>query len=383
MRMVGGVEFDESRSSKVGGLLGAFRKTGLLGSRRQRIVNKTYETSRKNPQGMKQDMTQPTNPMSRMRQVSASGKSESGFLSPGNGVARSAMYPNEDEDEGGYIMSAWQSSRPASSYDPGYVQPGSYSALQGQARSGFSKIRGGRATDEDPYTLQKFGLPPGAIARPSYNKNNLPNASPPGPPIRPNSFLAETARQDRSETRRMRAASQSAIIEEFQNSDTQRRISRSNFQSSNRDDRRMSAPLSTTSRVPSPQMSRRPTSSGTPQDWKRESSVASGFFSNLFRGNTSTQEGDPAEWTDSDDSEAEALVTARRKWPFNRKTRKASKEAVTMTDMQKTEGKGEYAVDEEDGWDEQYAEDGGNVLDTSTGAMDGRSFVVVRPPPPW
>lgn len=397
-RLIARVDFDESRSTRNTGFMGALRKKEIIGAGRQRRRGKKGHSKAKAYGG-----TEP-NTSTRASQAFTSRASrasfadqadyETGYLSPANRMARPS-YGREGEDETEHIMSAFQSRLQSmaygpSYYDTGYVPPGSYAAVsaQPQGPGGFHVVRGGRATDNSPYTMNQT-LPPGAA--PQALPGHQPSMAGFGPDGLP---------QDRSippPLLRARASSQSALVEELPPSPNMpttptwhRRVSAietSPKQSSGKADRRLSAPLPLSpSTFPSgapissastrPVMPREPSASLS-QGWKRESSTGSGFFSSLFKGPTKSEENEDA-WSDSDESDdgQQRNNALRRRWLFGKgKNKGTSAEAGVREEAEP------YEPDPE--WEEALAEDDAEDEQDGTGeSPPAKGFQVIRRPMP-
>lgn len=394
VRTIASIEFDESRSSKVGGLFGAFRKKGMLGFQRHKSTRRGGKNGEKGGKRNASDQVgkavalqsgDPRNHYQGSRSTSGQVRrlseatvqpGEVGFLSPSNRQPQRQLYDAEEESEEGHgIMSSWTAGGPSPRPDnggfpgaPGYVPPGAYSAQPQASGSGFTKVRGGKASDMNPYTMQQNSLPAGAAARPY---NGLSNSLEPPPNGLPSPPLPSNDSSDLYEhsnpLRRGRAASQSAIVEFFQaNEDGQVPTTgqRDSFATSptanmgatarhsrmyasqglerdpaqnERQSRRLSAPLMGTSGfapLSTPSSigpgSRTRTSSyggGGPSSasntaWKRNSSTGSGFFNTLFGSNKKGEDdGSDVSWTDSDSDDEGANSRnkgTRRKWLFTK-----------------------------------------------------------------
>lgn len=385
-RVAARVPFDESRNSKSGGLLGAFRKKGFLGFKRghmqsRRAKNTTGESNQARPGHMhKESDIDNLGAIQRTRRPSEL-RPQSGFLSSDNRAASAGRYNQAaDDDDAGYIMSAWHGSG-AESQVPGYMAPGVYSAVHTQQDApGFSVVRGGRANDTNPYLLQDPALPAGAAARPTYDSRMSYTGTSRGNPAGIDTFATLESQNDgRNPVRRARAASQSAIVEFVAQGETSPNPAISNAE---RDTRRQSAPIPASPRAPSsPQNPRRPTSGIASSGWKRESSAGSGFFHNLFRGNTKSGEGELDDWSDSDDSDVETLARSHRRWPFSRNKRKSSHGALSLQNIQPTSAEADEEERALEAWrdapPEEPSQEGGTA-----GPSSGKSFVVVRQPNP-
>lgn len=391
-RLIAKVDFDESRSTRNTGLLGALRKKEILGSGRRRRKSKGAHAKRKSQAVHDQTSMRASQTLANTRaSLGDPAEYERGYLDPANRLARPS-YGREGEDENEHIMSAFQS-RPQSMaytskyYDAGYVPPGSYAAPSAQQTSsgGFRVVRGGRATDDSPYTMAQ-SLPPGAAAPPSPNAppsiatfgaDGLPQHDPGRPPMP-----------------RARASSQSAIVEEISSSPTSpawnRRVSAvetGNGLMPHRPDRRLSAPLPVSpstfpsgapisSAVSRPTMQREP-SGNAAAGWRRESSMGSGFFSSLFRGPTKSEENEDA-WSDSDDSDdgdQHRTNAFKRRWFGKGKNKPTSAEAAVREESER------YEMDPE--WEEALAEDDEEQAAGVEGGepTSSKGFQVIRKPP--
>ena len=382
-RLFAKVEFDESRSRSAGGLFGAFRKKGVLGFRRQ-------PTQRRKRRGAAQAAPR----RSGATEIGDASIRHSQHVDESDGPAFSSMqrersslsaathrhmpgrFLAEDDADDEYIMSAF-APRPAQhvfnsgQQGTGYVPPGSYSAPPGHqgSTSGFQVVRGGRTTDESPYSMANAAyrdhLPPGAAARPSptshISSHGLPS---------PTSLSSSVP--ERPGAHRARAASQSAVVEYFAQDGETSPVAGPSERSayfafgSDKENRRLSAPLPT-SPPPSNQASpRRPTSMGgaTAPTWQREPSGGSGFFASLFKGNPAKTDNED-DWTESDDSDDENQKPKRR-WPFTRNKTRPSDAAMAEEHIS------QEALDEEGDWDNSI-EDGNEA--------PSKGFVVMRPPP--
>ena len=269
-RLIGRVEFDESRNPKAGGLLGAFRKKGVLGFKRRNTQRhrrpknrsgdsgqRTHYPQQQRKSGLGYDESQQTSTAvqggPRPSQATYRSHRSQVFFGDGDGYFNASVpvqpqqqrrpmrYLQEHDEDDEYIMSAFRS-RPASMghahdgfADPGYVAPGSYSAPPGHqgppipsptspgsvgsggggAGAGvFQVIRGGRATDQSPYALagsagtreQNMSLPPGAAGYPSGAAGTAPGVQ---------MGDRDVTDRNRPGQHRARAASQSAVVEFF------------------------------------------------------------------------------------------------------------------------------------------------------------------------
>ncbi|KAI0053700.1 hypothetical protein FA95DRAFT_478159 [Auriscalpium vulgare] len=170
VRIFGGVSFDRSRHAIDGGLLGACGFLGCCGSRKRRsqrhrtkhsdlpLTSTSQHTLSRPP--LKDSTPTPSGPPSVLRPEHA--------LRP---------YREESDDEGGFIMGAWQP----------FPRPG-YNALEAQAppeppkqtKSGFARVGGGRAHFDAPFaiasgsslTFPSAELPP-TPRRQSYDSSAL------------------------------------------------------------------------------------------------------------------------------------------------------------------------------------------------------------------
>jgi hypothetical protein len=384
-RLIAKVDFDESRSPRNTGLLGAMRKKELIGAGRRRRRRKTGQNSRKS-----QSATPSLGPTMRAEALAFSPSRasfgqhagyETGYLTPSNRLARPS-HGRDADDENENIMSAFRS-RPQSTvygpvnhFDTGYVQPGSYAAAAPPS-SGFRVVRGGRATDDSPYTMAQ-SLPPGA-------------APPPMPSPRAYSQGSESLQNlsTRPPVQRNRASSQSAIVEDTPASPTipawNRRLSAIDPPRSpgaDKFDRRLSAPLPLS---PSTFPSGAPISMGprpaiprqlstTTPGWRRESSTGSGFFSSLFRGPTKSEENEDA-WSDSDDSDGgqQRSNAFKRRWHFGK-----GKGKGMSTEGGLREETEQYEVDPE--WEEALADEDADTPEGDGGPSSSKGFQVIRKP---
>lgn len=382
-RLFAKVEFDESRSRSAGGLFGAFRKKGVLGFKRQPTQRRRRTRGDASTAPRPSAATDLSDRHSRhfveqeanfaAMQRERSSMSASQRPMPGRFLA-------QDDVDDEYIMSAFASRRTSVAYgngtrSSGYVPPGSYSAPLGHQGSstGFQVVRGGRTTDESPYSMANAAyrdqLPPGAAGRPLASPG-MSTQGLPSPATQTSSLL------ERPGAHRARAASQSAIVEYFAQDGVDSPVAGTNdrqsayfaFGNTEKENRRLSAPLPT-SPAPSTHASpRRPTSmsGATAPTWQREPSGGSGFFSSLFKASAPKTTTDD-DWTDSDDSDDEHQKIKRR-WPFSRKKGRTSNTV------------GEVGEAEEEALEEGGSYEDADVVPEEEGAPS-KGFVVLRPPP--
>lgn len=158
VRILGGVPFDESNRARSGGLSGALRRWDRQGKKNMRQQSRTVSSRRASTGlegGSSQHMLGSSRPTS-MHTNSQYGDMMASYrsqASPGPGAL------TEDLDDG-YIMSA-MSSGPWQGKARGgdYIAPTDYRTRspswgeQTPAGSSFAVVRGGKATDQSPYTL--------------------------------------------------------------------------------------------------------------------------------------------------------------------------------------------------------------------------------------
>lgn len=390
-RLIARVDFDESRSTRHTGLVGALRKKEIIKAGRSRRRGKRVQANRKAGTG-NMSSGSATTPQAfhgspRLLRTSFGDGHEAGYLSPAHRAVR--PYGVDGEDESEEIMTAFKSRPQSTAYGPlyheaGYVPPGSYAAAQQPPPGDFQVVRGGRAADTSPYTMAQM-LPPGA--------------APPTITPRQHSFISEASgmppgRSSHPPMERTRASSQSALVEEIPSSPTsprrQRRLSAfemPNHPEAGNFDRRRSAPLPLSpstfpSGAPISASATRPAmprelSVSQPQPWRRESSTGSGFFSSLFRGTTKSEENEDS-WSDSDESDdAQQRTNAiRRRWLFGKgKGKGTTAEAGVREEAEQHE--------RDPDWEEALMEDDeeGDVEDADL-APTGKGFHVVRKPMP-
>lgn len=395
-RLVAKVDFDESRSTRHTGIIGALRKKEIIGVGRKRRKHKGSYANRKS--------MAPTTSAASVRASGGFGTTsrqsrpsfgepvayETGYLDPSNRMIRPS-FGRDSEEDNEHIMSAFRS-RPQSTayastyYDPGYVPPGSYAAPSNQLPNagGFSVVRGGRATDDSPYTMTQ-PLPRGAAAPPSPGLQR-PHIATFGPDGLPQDTSSRPAHQ------RARASSQSAIVEELPPSPSSpawtRRISAIDTSGQlglSGPHRRLSAPapISPTtfpSGAPISSSSSRPAlprepSSNTQPGWRRESSTGSGFFSSLFRGPTKSEENEDV-WSDSDESDDGQHRTnaVKRRWLFGKgKNKPISAEAAVREEAEQYEAEPE--------WEEALGDAEDDIHDENA-QPPTKGFQVIRKPMP-
>lgn len=390
-RLIGKVDFDESRSTRYTGFMGALRKKEIVGTGRRRRGKKGQAKRQSHPGAISNTSAEGFGLPSRLSHASFGDQPgyETGYLNTANRTTR-LPYGVDGEDENEHIMSAFRS-RPQSTaygpnyYDDGYVPPGSYAAVQPQSPGGFRVVRGGRASDSSPYTVAQ-PLPPGSAAPPSAIRersmaslgHNGLSQDPPARPVMP----------------RARASSQSALVEELPPPSPtlpvwQRRMSSlepSGSLGSHNIDRRLSAPvplspstfpsgapISSTTRPTMP----REQSSSQAQGWRRDSSTGSGFFSSLFRGPTKGDEEEDT-WSDSDESDGgqQRNNALRRRWIFGKGRNKITSAEAGV--REEAEG---YEADPD--WGEALVEDDAeNDQDAMGEQTSGKGFQVIRRPMP-
>jgi Transient receptor potential (TRP) ion channel len=182
IRFFGNVHFDETRRARGGGIFGAigrlersgksgWRKSGSTG---RELSGKTSRASQR-PGASPAASGRPMLGNQRWSTASASTSDltsyRAGQPSPSGVPAASLstnLVPETEEVDDGYIMSAWQ--RPP--VGPGYVAPGSYSAVPSTPshrhsaswgehsrppESSFAIVRGGKASEHSPYSLERGG----------------------------------------------------------------------------------------------------------------------------------------------------------------------------------------------------------------------------------
>lgn len=418
LRVIWSIDFDDSRSSRSGGLFGVLRKKRVLGFGRRPARHGRHKSKATNVSTVPvpRSILQPDS----LVRASADGRPQIVIPGAGGGFSylegttsrpdRSRLLAVEgEEDDDEYIMSAWTShgGHGADTYPTGYVPPGAYSAPQAAAgATGFSVVRGGRATDDAPYTLASNALPAGAAPRPSFVPHPSSSSSTSHHPF-DHISRAIPPEEVSSTTRRARVVSQSAVVETFQEIDgevspttkSRRRDPEASFyfDTSGRDARRMSAPLPASPGLGMPSRPKqRPLSgsAGQSNNWRRESSSGSAFFSNLFRGSSTAPGDDIDDWTDSDDSDDDGIILgkAKRKWPFAKtgRARKVSNDALVMQSLENertgvasaTHDPQEHLQEDEDAaiqaWQEQEAIVEPAADPQSSQPSTAKSFVVVR-----
>jgi hypothetical protein len=183
IRVVGNVPFEESRSTRAGGILAAIRRFDRTGNGNWR--KSTQSTMRRRSvapsrasQRPRTDASSPASgqPMlgnrasSRWSTATGSYSDATSYRSPHSpsGFPPTTLpgpdpSPSAEEIDDGYIMSAWQRV-------PGYVAPGSYSAVPatpshrhsaswGESTrpqgSSFVMVRGGKASENSPYSIEQ------------------------------------------------------------------------------------------------------------------------------------------------------------------------------------------------------------------------------------
>ncbi|BGP12904.1 hypothetical protein JCM10213_005144 [Rhodosporidiobolus nylandii] len=248
VRLVGGVPFDESRSSRGGGLLGAFRKARGRGSGKKRRggnagaaranAAKRRAIEERRRRNLHRDrygtgMSDRSSVAARTHMLPSAVRPAGHSSLSLNGAG--APFPSSGLDEDGYIMSAmssrgWDTASEASSQRPGYVKPGAYASANAggpilrsvqqhwghsevsmtspspnsaiivpaaavpapstvSGGSGFTRVGGGKASHSNPYQLVNAGQP--AAAYPPYPASSADMYSTPA-------FVSPTQRRQSS-----------------------------------------------------------------------------------------------------------------------------------------------------------------------------------------
>lgn len=230
IRIVGGVPFDESRSSRSGGLGGALRKwdrggqgkSHRKGARRGTTQKSTARVNRATGDLRRTGHRGPSETTvgthTRLLDSQSANASTFGYKEGSHG-SRQRYQPTSNEDDG-FIMSA-MSSGPWTSSSPGYVKPGAYSsgntptvsapaatsgpvlrsgptwgdtativpaAVPSSASTpGFARIGGGRASSSNPYQVATMSASANA-GYPPYPSSSADGyqtgVAPPGNPRR-------------------------------------------------------------------------------------------------------------------------------------------------------------------------------------------------------
>ena len=360
-----------------------FRKRKMLGFGRRGSLSRGNTRRRKGAtEVMRHETMSDHRPSAVTHTPETSQAHHTGYLDP---YRQPYFNPREDDLEDEHIMSAWHDGTIHTNGTPARanrIAPGSYAAPL--ATSGFTKIRGGRATDTNPYTLQSATLPNAASLGIDY-----------GLPVQPPqmSLPAQAAGPERP--RRGRAASQSAIVEYHDEQEamspaaTTPVVARSIQSQQDAASRRQSAPMPLSPALPSPEARRRPVSGGNTA-WKRTSSVGSAFFSNLFKPTSKSQEGHEEDnWSESSDEEGDSRKNTRaRRWPFTAmRSRRSEAEALALgairpppdNDTPLSYRNEDEAWQYETGQSPHHAETPTSQIDSAT---SGKSFVVIRQPRP-
>ena len=196
IRIVGGVDFDRSRHVMDSGLFGVLGLLGCCGSpsggrrrrrsKHRRAEKKAYRTSDSSEMPTLTPHT--TYDTTRFGQPPFS---DTGFQkgSPTSAPTPSVLRPEhalrpyrEDSDDEGYIMGAW---KPFATQRPGYTPVsestrGGASSPPKQPSSGFSRVGGGRANMDSPYSISHGGRASGSMhSFPSIGDKHSPIG--PGP----------------------------------------------------------------------------------------------------------------------------------------------------------------------------------------------------------
>lgn len=157
VRFFGDVSFDRSKHTVDTGLIGAIGLAGCCGSGRRR-----RRRGRRGSDATSQNM------LPAVMQTATSRTSVSGPTSVLRPEQLNQPYREESDDEGGYILGAWH-------YED--EEPAAAAPVAATATTGFSRVAGGRANMESPYTIEAgttsgesaaggsgLYLPPGAMA---------------------------------------------------------------------------------------------------------------------------------------------------------------------------------------------------------------------------
>jgi hypothetical protein len=143
VRIFGGVGFDRSRHVVDTGLLGACGLLRCCGGRRRKRTSRTPQRPRPSTDHTLRDQfALPSKVIGLTAPASLSGPPS--VLRPEQAFH---PYKEESDDEGGYIMRAWQPF-PQTTYTPVEETP------PPQPKSGFARVGGGRAHYDSPYAIQ-------------------------------------------------------------------------------------------------------------------------------------------------------------------------------------------------------------------------------------
>jgi hypothetical protein len=151
VRLVGGVGFNRSRHGMDTGLIGACGLLGCCGGRRRRRASRSQQRQRASvPPRDAEDNSFALPSGSTTKQLSGPPSVTTGPPSVLRPEHAMRPYKEESDDEGGYIMRAWQPF-PRPGYTPVDEVPPS------EPTTGFARVGGGRATYNTPYAITTGG----------------------------------------------------------------------------------------------------------------------------------------------------------------------------------------------------------------------------------
>jgi hypothetical protein len=148
VRILGGVGFDKSRHVMDTGLIGTCGLLGCCGGRRRRRSSRTPQRPRtSSDRKLRESFSLPSKGKSLGLSAPPSLSAASGPPSVLRPEQAFRPYKEESDDEGGYIMRAWQPF-PQPVYTPVEEAP------PPEPKSGFTRVGGGRAHYDSPYAIQ-------------------------------------------------------------------------------------------------------------------------------------------------------------------------------------------------------------------------------------
>ena len=140
-RVIGGVGFDRSRHTVDSGLIGVCSLVGCCGSRKKRSPRHRAKLS-----DLPQIVSQTTLPLTAPRGATPTQSASPSVFRPEHALR---PYREDNDDDSGFIMGAW---RPFPR--PGYNSVGGHSTPpESPAKTGFSRIGGGRSHFDAPYSI--------------------------------------------------------------------------------------------------------------------------------------------------------------------------------------------------------------------------------------